>query len=76
MSKDYLGRDLALGDFVVFMRPKYREFALGSIVKFTPTGMARVKYGENDWQNILQGGAQLVKVEGAELSVLLLKQKH
>jgi hypothetical protein len=76
MSKDYLGRDLALGDFVVFMRPRYREFALGCIVKFTPTGMARVKYGENSRYEILQGGAQLVKVEGAELSVLLLKQKH
>jgi hypothetical protein len=76
MTKDYLGRELGLGDFVVFMRPRYREFALGNIVKFTPTGMARIKFGESSWQNILQGGAQLVKVEGAELSVLLLKQKH
>lgn len=32
---DYLGKELAIGDYVVFVRQRYREFAKGQIIKFT-----------------------------------------
>ncbi|AGS81119.1 hypothetical protein [Caulobacter phage Cr30] len=34
--KDFLGNILELGDEVIFMRPGYRDFVFGKIIKFTP----------------------------------------
>lgn len=75
MTKDYLGRDLAVNDNVVFIRPNNREFKLGRITKFTATGKVRVRWGDKDWQDILQDGNQLVRVEGADLTMFFLQQK-
>ena len=76
MTKDYLGRQLALDDFVIYMRQGYRELRLAQIKKFTATGKVRIawkeKWGDRD---LLQDGNQLVKVEGEELTFFLLNQK-
>jgi hypothetical protein len=76
MTKDYLGRQLALDDFVIYMRQGYRELRLARIIKFTATGKVRIawkeKWGDRD---LLQEGNQLVKVEGEELTFFLLNQK-
>lgn len=76
MTKDYLGRQLAAGDFVIYMRQGYRELRLAQIIKFTATGKVRIawkeKWGDRD---LLQEGNQLVKVEGEELTFFLLNQK-
>lgn len=77
MTQDFLGRELEVDDFVVFMKQHYRELKLGKIKMFTKTGKPRVcwqtKWGEQD---LLQEGSQLVKVEGPELTAILLARKE
>ena len=43
--RDFLGRELALDDYVIFQKQSYRGYSLGKIIKFTPQKV-RVKYGE------------------------------
>lgn len=77
MTRDFLGRELEVGDFVVFMRQGYRELKLAKIKSFTKTGKPRLcwqtKWGES---NLLQDGTQVVKVEGPELTAILLMRKE
>ena len=68
--RDFLGRELALDDYVIFQKQSYRGYSLGKIIKFTPQKV-RVKYGETKWAEILQAPEQLVKVEGEEVEVTL-----
>ena len=75
MTKDYLGRDLALGDFVIYIKKGYRQLTLAKIYAFTSTGKPRIRWGDSDWQTLLQEGDQLVKVEGPDLTYFLLNQK-
>ena len=73
MSKrDFLGQELNIGDYVIFMKQHYREFSMGKIVKFTPQKV-RVKWGTSDWAELLQTADQLVKVEGEEVFAYALK---
>lgn len=76
-QKDYLGRELAVDDFVIFMRQGYRELKLGKIKRFTKTGKPYIcwhtKWGE---QELLQNGDQLVRVEGPDLTAFLLTRKE
>lgn len=72
MKRDFLGRELAVGDYVMFMKQHYREFGMGKIIKFTPQKV-RVKYGNFDWMEILQTAEQLCKVEGEEVFAYALK---
>lgn len=72
MKRDFLGRELNLGDYVIFMRQHYREFGMGKIVKFTPQKV-KVKYGNTEYQQLLQTSDQLVKVEGEEVFSYALK---
>jgi uncharacterized phage-like protein YoqJ len=73
MTKDFLGRELAVDDFVVFMKQHYRELKLAKIKRFTKTGKPYIcwqtKWGERE---LLQNGSQLVKVEGPDLTAFLL----
>ena len=77
MQRDFLGRELAVDDFVIFMRQGYRELKLGRIKNFTKTGKPRVcwqtKWGESE---LLQDGTQVVKVEGPDLTAFLLSRKE
>jgi hypothetical protein len=75
MTKDYLLRPLEIGDFVVYMRQSYREMNLARIYAFTASGKVRIRWGDSDYQTLLQEGRQLVKVEGPDLTMFLLKQK-
>lgn len=77
MQRDFLGRELAVDDFVVFMRQHYRELKLGRIKTFTKTGKPRVCWQTN-WgeQELLQEGSQVVKVEGPDLTAFLLSRKE
>lgn len=70
--RDFLGRELALDDYVIFQRQSYRGYNLGKIIKFTPQKV-RVKWGESDWAQILQAPEQLVKVEGQEAVMYYLR---
>jgi hypothetical protein len=77
MTKDFLGRELEVDNFVVFMRQGYRELKLAKIKSFTKTGKPYIcwqtKWGERE---LLQNGDQLVKVEGPELTAILLMRKE
>jgi hypothetical protein len=77
MTRDFLGRELAVDDFVIFMRQGYRELKLAKIKSFTKTGKPRIcwqtKWGE---QELLQDGTQVVKVEGPDLTAFLLTRKE
>ena len=75
MIKDYLGRTLEIDDHVVFMAQHYRQLRLAKIYAFTASGKARISWGDNKWQTLLQTGDQLVKVEGPDLTYFLLNQK-
>jgi intein-encoded DNA endonuclease-like protein len=72
MKQDFLGQELKVGDYVIFMKQHYREFGMGKVIKFTPQKV-RVKWGSNDWAEILQTADQLVKVEGQEVFAYALK---
>lgn len=77
MTKDFLGRELAVDDFVIFMRQGYRELKLAKVKSFTKTGKPRIcwqtKWGERE---LLQDGTQVVKVEGPDLTAFLLTRKE
>ena len=74
-TKDYLGRTIELEDHVIFMQQHYRSLRLARVYAFTPSGKVRIRWGDNDWQTLLQTGEQLVKVEGEDLTFFLLNQK-
>lgn len=79
--KDFLGRELELGDSVIIIAPSYRHLVLARVIGFTPKNV-RVAY-MNDWnfgapgfyKELLQIGSQLTKVDGPNLTMHLLKQK-
>ena len=75
MTKDYLLRPLEVGDHVIYMQQSYRRMRLARIYAFTPSGKVRIRWGDSDWQTLLQTGDQLVKVEGPDLTAFLLQQK-
>lgn len=70
--KDFLGRELAIDDYVIYQRQGYRGYNLGKIIKFTPQKV-RVKFGESKYAEILQNPEQLVKVEGQEAVMFYLR---
>ena len=65
--KDKLGKELKVGDAVVFIAPGYRTLVIGTILRFTPQ-MAVIDY-LNDWNystgmpnSIKQTSDQIVKI--------------
>ena len=75
VHKDFLGKDLAVGDFVIFIRQGYRSFRLANVIGLTPKKV-RVKWGDSDWAVLLQEPKSLVKVEGPDLTMFLLQQDY
>ena len=71
--KDFLKRDLAVGDSVIIVTPSYRSFTLARVHSFTATKV-RVEYGSNgrDNRKLLQDPVQLCKVDGPDLTMYLL----
>ena len=69
--RDFLKRELAVDDYVVFITPNYRSLKLGKITRFTNT-MCVVSY--NKGRTVLrQQPDQLVKVEGEDLTAYFLE---
>jgi hypothetical protein len=75
--KDFLNRDITIGDYVVFPAPYGQGLKLGKIVKFTPKNM-RVQWSRKDYrgnvsnEDTLRTVKECVKVEGADLTLYLL----
>lgn len=74
IRKDILERELNVGDIVVFNPPRYKGIIFGKVIKFTTKGI-RVQYSTNygSINNTALAGKDVVKVEGPELTVYLLK---
>jgi hypothetical protein len=78
--KDFLGRELAIGDSVIVIAPNYRHFVLARVIQFTPkqirvSFMNTWNYGpEGHYTELLQSPSQLTKVDGPDLTMHLLKQ--
>ena len=78
--KDFLGRELEIGDSVIVIAPGYRNFVLARVIHFTPM-QVRVSFmntwnysGEGYYTELLQSGCQLTKVDGPELTLYLLRK--
>lgn len=64
--KDFLGKELSIGDGVVLIRPNYRQLIKAKVIRFTPK-MVVVEYVDTMWPYEQQVKArqtpdQLVKV--------------
>ena len=75
--KDFLKRDLAIGDYVVFPAPYASGMKLGKIIKFTPQQI-RVEWtykwrdGTVHSDSAPRYANQCVRVEGPDLTMYLL----
>lgn len=73
--KDFVGQELVVGDFVAFVRPQYRELALGQITSFTPKKV-HVSYKlhyANSMNDFLSDPFNLVRIESNDALVIKLK---
>lgn len=79
--KDFLNRDINIGDYVVFPAPYGQGLKLGKITKFTPKNM-RVQWTRKDYrgnvstEDTLRTVKECVKVEGPELTMFLLSGEY
>jgi hypothetical protein len=71
VHKDFLGRELAIGDRVIMMASHAREFKLAQVVKFTPKKV-KVAWAEYDWATLTTESERFVRVEGPDLTWYLL----
>jgi hypothetical protein len=77
--KDFLDRELAIGDSVIVVAPGYRHLVLARVISFTPKQvrvgfMNTWNYGDGGcYTDVLQPGHQLTRVDGPELTAYLLK---
>lgn len=73
--QDFLKRDLHIDDYVILINPSYRRLLLARVTRFTETGNGcYVKWGESAYDEKRQSGDQLVKVEGPDLTMYMLKK--
>lgn len=77
---DFLGRELNIGDAVIFIAPGYRHFVVGEVKRFTnkTVNVAYVNtwnFGKPGMQlDINQTPSQLTKVDGVDLTMYLLRK--
>jgi len=74
--KDFVGQPLAVGDYVAFMRPHYRELCLGKITSFTSKKI-HVAYKRwktsTDFDDFLSDPYNLVRLEPHDALALILR---
>lgn len=79
--KDFLNRELALEDYVVFPAPSGGGMKLGKIIKFTPQ-QVRVEWTYKSYRGTIETDSiprysnQCVRVEGADLTMYLLSGEY
>ena len=75
--EDFLKRKLEVGDSVVYMKVNYRELKLGRIASFSAKKV-QIITGNTTWNGkpeiLQQMPNQLVRVDGPELTLYLLKK--
>lgn len=74
--KDFIGNELALGDFVAFTRPGYRDLTLGKIIKFTPKKirLSYTSYYGSDETHAIDS-TYVVKLNEQDVILFLLRKK-
>ena len=78
---DFLKRELAIGDYVVFPAPRGGGMKLGKIIKFTPQQI-RVEWtykshrGDIGSDSAPRYARECVKVEGPDLTLYLLSGEY
>ena len=79
--RDFLNRELALDDYVVFPGAYNGGMKLGKIIKFTPQNV-KIEHPGRNWRNnstmitTLRPSGQCVRVEGADLTFFLLSREN
>ena len=75
--KDFLNRELAIDDYVVFPGPYNGGMKLGKIIKFTPKQI-RVEYPgwRGEMTSSVRYPREVVKVEGPDLTFFLLSKQN
>lgn len=79
--KDFLNRELSLGDYVVFPAPRGAGMKLGKVIKFTPLQI-RVEWtyksyrGEVETDSAVRVSTECVRVEGPDLTMYLLSGNY
>ena len=75
--KDFLMRELALDDYVIFKSPYGANLKLGKIIKFTPRQI-RVEYPgwRGEMTSSVRYSKEVVKVEGPDLTFFLLSKQN
>ena len=78
--RDFLNRELALDDYVVFPGSYNGGMKLGKIVKFTPKNV-KIEHPGWNWRTnngqittTLRDSSQVVRVEGPDLTFFLLSR--
>jgi len=76
--KDFLGRELAVGDVVAFEGVNGGGLVLGRIEKFTPKQASLTPLTENySWRKtITRYSSQCVKVDSADVTMFLLTKSQ
>ena len=81
VNKDFLKRDLEIGDYVVFPAPSGGGTKLGKVIRFSPKQI-RVEWtykgyrGEIATADASRYASQCVKVEGPDLTMYLLSGEY
>lgn len=74
--KDFLGKELSVGDYVIFTRPRYRDLTTGKVIKFTPQNIKviyKIHFSPNTFDEFLISPRDVVKMDAEDTSILILK---
>lgn len=77
--KDYLGRPLAVDDYVVFVIPEGRQLQHGRITKLTNKNVRIAYTSPHSWQKnteltVVRPPKDVVRIEGPDLTMYLLRK--
>ena len=73
--EDFLKRKLEIGDSVILIHPYYERLLLARVTSFSAKGNdCYVSWGPTGYGKKRQRGDQLVKVDGPDLTMYLLKK--
>lgn len=71
--KDFLGNDIAVGDYAIIMTPNYRDFSLSKVIKLTEKRIRVVYIYQNSQHEHVVSPTSIVKVQKDDLAVMMLK---
>lgn len=73
IHRDHFGKELTLGDWVVYSRNDVMR--IGVVKKLNLKTMAVGRSGKGTAYQVVRAGANIIKLDGADLTMYLLKSK-